>query len=339
MRNTTIWATLGPATSTEDRVTRLVEAGADGFRLNFSHLSHGDALRLVEAIRQASKDVGRRLPVCQDLQGAKVRIGLIAGGSTHLSPGQEFVLTTRDVIGDRRRASVSRWNLPQEVSPGALVLVDDASLQLEVLEVGDAEILCRVVVGGRLSSRKGISVRGLPQDLDPARTRDVSDIAFAVEQQIDWIWLSFVSGASEIHRLKRIIDKKGALIPVMAKIETGEALENLDSIAAEADGICLARGDLGAEIPVEKVPAAQKMVAARCRNRGKPLLLGGQVLHSMISSPTPLRSEALDVFNAVLDGFDGVVLSGETAVGAYPEESVRVLAALIEEAEEYVRRR
>jgi len=339
MRITRIWATLGPATSRKERILRLVEAGADAFRLNFSHASHDDALRLIEAVREVARDIGRPLPVCQDLQGAKVRIGLIAGGHANLANGQEFILTTRDVMGDHRRVNVPRWSLPPGIVPGARILVDDAALQLEVLEVGDADIRCRVLVGGRLSSRKGISMRGAIRETEAVDDEGALDVAFAVNQRIDWIWLSFVSGATEIRRLKRLVSQAGGSIPIVAKIETAEALENLEVILNEADGICLARGDLGAEITVEKVPAAQKMVAARCRNRAKPLLIGGQVLHSMMSSPTPLRSEALDVFNAVLDGFNAVVLSGETAVGAYPEEAVRVLSSLIEEAEAYLRSR
>ena len=333
MPRTKIVATIGPASNSPARLEALIRAGMNVARLNFSHgtpAEHGEVIRL---IRRLAEQSGRPVAILQDLAGFKIRIGTIAAGTVRLKPGGSFTLTTRDIPGDASGASISYPGLPKIVQPGDTLLLSDGALELEVREKSDTDIRCRVVIGGPLSSHKGINLPARRIDAAALTEKDQADLAFGIEQGVDYIGLSFVRGADDVAAAKRLIAARGADTPLIAKIERQEALENIDAIVAAVDGIMVARGDLGVEIPLQKVPLMQKMLIDKANRAGKPVITATHMLRSMVSNRRPTRAEVADVANAILDGTDAIMLSEETAVGEYPIEAVEMMVRIAEDVE------
>ena len=337
VRRTKIVCTIGPASRSPERLRELMLAGLDVARLNFSHGDHGEHKENIERIRAAARQVGRPITILADLQGPKLRVGRLVEAGVQLEPGGEATLTTEPVVGKTADAlPVQYRGLPRAVRSGDLILLDDGLLELRVLSTTRTTVRCRILVGGVLGSNKGMNLPRTPQDIQSITAKDRADLAFALEQGVDWVALSFVRSAQELIELKRLIAKlNGASrrVPVMAKIEKPEALENIDAIIDHADGIMVARGDLGIEIRPEEVPMAQKALIQACNRAGIPVVTATQMLDSMIRNPRPTRAEASDVANAILDGTDAIMLSGETSIGAFPLEAVRTMARIAQEVE------
>jgi pyruvate kinase len=330
---TKIVCTIGPASSSPKVLAKLARAGMSVARLNFSHGTHAEHRRTIARIRRLSRALGRPISILQDLSGPKIRIGEIGSGTVILRPGSEFVLTARRVAGDSGSATVSYPGLARDVRPGDPLLLSDGAIELEVLETSGRDIRCRVVVGGPLSSRKGVNLPSRSLRLPSLTDKDKADLRFGAGLGVDYIALSFVRSASDIRAAKALIAREGHAIPVIAKIEKHEALDELEAIARSSDGIMVARGDLGVEIPLEKIPQAQKRIIRTANGLGKPVITATQMLRSMVENPRPTRAEVTDVANAVLDGTDALMLSEETAVGRYPAEAVRVMARIAAETE------
>ena len=339
MLRTKIICTVGPAYRAPDMLCQLVRAGMDVARLNMSHgdlVEHGEN---IARIRRASEEAGRPVAILLDLQGPKLRVGTMQEGGVELIEGQEVILTTRDIVGHDGELPVQFQDLPQHVLPGERILLDDGLLELQVTRAEGPEISCRVITGGVLQSRKGMNLPQASLSIPAVTDKDRRDLRFALEQGVDWIGMSFVRTAEEVRILKDLIRQSGAgseLTPVVAKIEKPEAVESIDAIIEAADGAMVARGDLGIEIPPEEVPLAQKMIIRKCNRAGKPVITATQMLDSMIRNPRPTRAEASDVANAVFDGTDALMLSGETAVGKYPLRSIETMARIAGYAEEHM---
>lgn len=324
-RRTKIVATLGPASETDEVLLALMEAGADVFRLNFSHGDHQGKASLIARIRDLSRRRRRAVAILGDLQGPKIRTGLMKGGSMELVAGQEVVITTRDVPGEGNIIPTTYHDLPHDVSRGDRILLDDGLLELEVLGKEGVEVRCRVKVGGLLKNRKGINLPGVPVSAPALTSKDLEDLRFCLEQEIDYVALSFVRRFEDVLALKEIILSEKSGLKVVAKIEKPQAVDNFDSILEVSDGIMVARGDLGVEMSPEKVPLIQKQIIRKCNEAGKPVITATQMLESMIEHPRPTRAETSDVANAILDGTDAVMLSAETASGKYPIEAVKLM--------------
>jgi pyruvate kinase len=340
-RRTKIVATIGPACYETHILEQLLESGVNVARLNFSHGTHKDHATIIRRLRKLSTQMGIPLTILQDLQGPKIRIGEIAAGSLALVPGQLLTLTTREVPGDSRYVSVDFEDLPQSVSPGGRILLDDGNLELAVTAVGDDWVETRVVVGGLLKPNKGVNLPGAKLSIPAMTEKDEIDLEFGLMQGVDAVALSFVRSEEDIRHLRQTIAR---LAPnrtdtlVIAKLERPEALENLAAIVRAADGVMVARGDLGVEMSPEAVPIAQKRII-ECANRlNRVVITATQMLDSMIQNPRPTRAEASDVANAIFDGTDAVMLSGETASGKYPVKAVQTMNAIILQAEQYTDR-
>nr|MBS0021721.1 pyruvate kinase [Gammaproteobacteria bacterium] len=331
-RKTKVVCTIGPATASEAQLRLLIEAGMDVARLNFAHGSHREHGAVIERIRRISLALGRPTAILQDLAGPKVRIGAFANGPIELEPGRRFTLTAREVDGDEREVSVS-YPLAQEVNPGDTLLLADGSIQLEVSTVTGQDVHCEVVYGGRLSSHKGVNCPSGLFGIPILRDKDKQDLRFGVDQGVDYMALSFVRTAADVRTAKQELGAHAGRIPVIAKIETQAALQHIDEILAEADGLMIARGDLSIETPFTAVPILQKQLVALSNRSAKPVITATQMLFSMVSSPSPTRAEVADVANAILDGSDAVMLSEETAVGAYPIQAVRTMIAIAQDTE------
>jgi pyruvate kinase len=327
-RHTKIIATVGPASRSRERLSALMDAGADLFRLNFSHGDQAEKAAAIREIRRLSGERRQAVAIIGDLQGPKIRIGSIAGDSVELVAGQRISLTAEDVVGNNKRIPVTLPELARVAVAGERILLDDGLLELEVLKIEDGEVECRVVNGGILHSRKGVNLPGAVLALPAITEKDWEDVRFCIEAEVDYLALSFVRRASDIGSLKEFLNSRGADIPVLAKIEKPQAVENFAAILSMSDGIMLARGDLGVEIGPEQVPLIQKRIIRQCCEAGKPVITATQMLESMISQPRPTRAETSDVANAILDGSDAVMLSAETAVGSYPVESVALMARI-----------
>lgn len=338
-RKTKIVATIGPASDSPNQLQTLLAAGMNVARLNFSHGSHDEHGRRIGRLRRLAETAGRPLAILQDLAGPKVRIGGFAAGSIELQAGGRFTLTTRPVVGDRDAVSVSYARLPQEVRPGDTLLLADGQIELEVRQVGDHDIRCAVVVGGTLSANKGVNCPSGLMGLPILDEQDSADLRFGIERGVDYIGLSFVRTADDVATVKRAIAACGSETPVIAKIETQAALGNFSEILAAADGIMIARGDLGIETPFARVPHIQKRLIREANQQAKPVITATHMLVSMVTAPRPTRAEVADVANAVLDGSDAVMLSEETAVGRYPDRAVRTMAAIAQETEQTLTRR
>lgn len=335
MRRAKIVCTLGPATDTLEKVTQLVEAGADVFRLNMSHGDYADHARRLQIVREAGRACNRTVAVFADLQGPKIRLGRFADGPCILEDGVEFTITTDDCPGDVHRVSTTLKTLPEDVKVGDTILVDDGKIQLTATAVSDTDVTTQVVVGGPVSNNKGINLPGVAVSVPALSEKDTDDLRWALRNGVDMIALSFVRSAEDIDAVHAVMSEEGRTLPVIGKLEKPQALENLEAIIDAFDAFMVARGDLGVELPPEQVPAAQKEIINAARRWAKPVIVATQMLESMISSPRPTRAETSDVANAVLDGTDAVMLSGETAVGKYAVEAVKIMARIIEATEEH----
>ncbi|HET6625562.1 MAG TPA: pyruvate kinase [Nocardioidaceae bacterium] len=335
MRRAKIVCTLGPATSTPERIRELVAAGMDVARLNLSHGSYADHELAYRRVREAADRSGHGVGIFADLQGPKIRLGKVAAGPVELEEGQAFTITTREVPGDRHVCSTTYDGLPGDVSAGDQVLIDDGKVRLEVTAVTDTDVETKVIVPGPVSDNKGINLPGVAVSVPALSTKDVEDLRWALHLTVDFIALSFVRSAKDAEDVRKIMAEENVFLPVIAKIEKPQAIDNLDEVVEAFDGFMVARGDLGVECPLEDVPFLQKQVIERARRNAKPVIVATQMLESMISSPRPTRAEASDVANAVLDGADAVMLSGETSVGAYPIETVETMARIIQSTEDH----
>ena len=332
MRRAKIVCTLGPAV--EGRLRELVEAGMDVARFNLSHGSYEEhRLRYVD-VRRASDEVGRAVGVLVDLQGPKIRLGNFADGLVELPDGAAFTITTRDVLGDASIASTTYLGLPHDARVGDVILVDDGKVGLRVTDIRGQDVVTRVEVGGEVSNHKGLNLPGVAMSVPALSEKDEADLRWALRLGADMIALSFVRSADDIEGVHKIMEEEGVRLPVIAKIEKPQAVDNLEEIVRVFDGIMVARGDLGVELPLEQVPMVQKYAVELARRAAKPVIVATQVLDSMISAPRPTRAEVSDCANAVLDGADAVMLSGETSVGRHPLEAVRTMARIIETTED-----
>lgn len=313
----------------------MVAAGMDVARFNLSHGSYADHESVYAEVRKASDERGRAVGILVDLQGPKIRTGRFANGSVTLVNGARFTITVDDVLGDQDRVSTTYKGLPGDVSPGDMLLVDDGKIALRALEVNDTDVVTMVVEGGVVSNNKGINLPGVAVSVPAMSEKDEADLRWALRLQADMIALSFVRDATDIERVHEIMDEEGVRLPVIAKIEKPQAVENLKEIIAAFDGVMVARGDLGVELPLEEVPLVQKRAIELARRSAKPVIVATQVLESMIENHRPTRAEASDCANAVLDGADAIMLSGETSVGKWPIESVTTMARIIESTEEH----
>jgi pyruvate kinase len=334
MRHAKIVCTLGPSTSTPERIEQLVVAGMDIARLNLSHGSYEDHTAVYQAVRRASNVTGRAVGVLVDLQGPKIRTTRFSHGPVELTAGATFTITTRDVDGDRDIVGTTYKGLAGDVSVGDTLLIDDGKVELVATEVTDTDVVCTVVEGGTVSNNKGINLPGVAVSVPAMSEKDEADLRWALKLTADWIALSFVRNADDIRRVHEIMDEEGVRLPVIAKIEKPQAVDNLDEIVEAFGGIMVARGDLGVELPLEQVPLVQKRAIEVARRNAKPVIVATQVLESMIENPRPTRAEASDAANAVLDGADALMLSGETSMGAHPIEAVTTMAKIIENTEE-----
>ncbi len=332
-RRAKIVCTLGPATATAEQVRALVDAGMDVARLNLSHGTHEVHARNYALVRAASDASSHAVAVLADLQGPKIRLGRFAGGSAELEPGADFAITVHPVLGDARRASTTYEALPRDVHPGDALLLDDGTIRLEAVEVTADEVRTRVVEGGRISDHKGINLPGVQVSAPALTPRDIEDLHFALSLRVDLVALSFVRSPDDAAALRALLRSAGADVPIVAKIEKPEAVANLEAILDAFDGLMVARGDLGVELPLEQVPLIQKRAILLARERGKPVIVATQMLESMITHSRPTRAEASDVANAALDGADALMLSAETSVGAHPVEAVRVMSRIVAAAE------
>ena len=333
MRRAKIVATLGPATSSLEAIRGLVAAGMDVARLNLSHGSHAVHEEVYANVRMAADEVGRGVGILVDLQGPKIRLGRFASGPVLLENGDEFIVTTDDVPGDKHMVSTTYAGLPGDVSPGALVLVDDGRVELKVTKVEGPNVHTVVVEGGRVSDNKGFNLPGAAMSVPALSEKDKEDLRWALRTGADLIALSFVRSAADVADVHEIMDEEGVRLPVLAKVEKPQAIENLEEIIAAFDGVMVARGDLGVELPLEAVPLVQKRAIHLCREAGKPVIVATQMLDSMAVANRPTRAEASDVANAVLDGADALMLSGETSVGDHPSLVVETMGRIIEHVE------
>ena len=335
-----IVCTLGPSSSTVDVIEKMIRAGMDVVRLNFSHSTHEEHRAAMKAVREAAERAGEPIAILQDLQGPKIRTGKLASPEVRLVDGAKFIITINEIAGNAERVSTTYQNLPKDVKPGDTILMDDGLLQLKVLSSTATDVVTEVVHGGILKEHKGINLPGVSVSAPSLTDKDIEDLEFGIANDIDYVALSFVRTGDDIRRLREFIIAKidkGKKLPIIAKIEKREALDNIDEIIREADAIMVARGDLGVECATEDVPIAQKMICKKANAAGKPVIIATQMLESMIENPRPTRAEANDVANGVLDGADAVMLSGETSVGKYVVEVVRTMDLIIRRAEEEYR--
>jgi pyruvate kinase len=334
LRKAKIIITLGPASREPDVIEQLIAEGADGVRINMSHGTHEEKTVAIQRARAAAKKIGKPIAVLVDLSGPKIRTGELKDDQpVKLTPGQIFTITTRSVVGDANQVSTNYQDLPRVVKRGTRMLLDDGALSLVVESTDDTDVICRVVDGGLLGERKGINLPGVELPIDSLTEKDLVDLKWAVEQDADYIALSFVRRASDCEHAKKLIAEAGGRAPLIAKIEKAEAIDHLDEIIAAADGVMVARGDLGVETSVELVPVYQKRIIERSIQAGKMVITATQMLQSMVMNPRPTRAEASDVANAVWDGSDCVMLSNETATGLYPAIVVATMCRIIESAE------
>jgi pyruvate kinase len=334
-RRAKIVCTLGPATSTQERINALITTGLDVARLNLSHGSHADHLNSYRLVRAGSDAIGRSVGVLADLQGPKIRLGEFPGGPVLLTAGDEFTITTDDIPGDRHEASTTYQGLADDVRAGDRILIDDGNVQVDVTGVAGTRVRTRVVVGGRVSDHKGINLPGVAVSAPALTAKDQEDLRWALATGVDIVAMSFVRSPDDAMVARKIMNEAGRSgVPLIAKIEKPEAVRVLPEIVDAFDGIMVARGDLGVELPLEQVPAVQSRAIALARERARPVIVATQMLESMISAPRPTRAEVSDVAGAVVEGADAVMLSAETSVGAYPVETVATMARIVSAAED-----
>jgi len=334
VRRTKIVSTIGPATRTPERIAEMIAAGMNVARLNFSHGSQAEHGANAEAVRAAARRAGVPVAILQDLQGPKMRTGPLASDEpVVLRPGDPLTITTLDVPGSRERISTDYAYLPGDVSPGDRILLSDGLIELAVRETDDTEVRTEIIRGGSLRARQGINLPGINVSSPSVTEKDLCDLAFGASLGVDYVAISFVRRASDVQTVRQALARAGSVTPVIAKLERPEALDNLESILAEADGLMVARGDLGVEIAPERVPALQKEIIRAANRAGKPVITATQMLESMIHAQQPTRAEVSDVANAILDGSDAVMLSGETAIGEHPIAAIEMMARIAESVE------
>lgn len=333
-RKTKIVCTIGPASESPQILEALIQAGMNVARLNFSHGTHEEHLRKIRTIRQIADRLRQPVAILQDLGGPKIRVGKVKDGGVDLRRGEEFFLTNQEMMGDEKEVFVSYAPLPDEVKPGDTILLSDGTIELRVLKSDGQKIQCRVMVGGLLTSHKGVNFPTRSILASAFTEKDQQDLFFGIQHGVDLIGLSYVKEAADIRGVKRFLEKKSADIPVIAKIERKEALEHIDEILGASDGMMVARGDLGVETPLEKVPNVQKMLIRKANDSGKPVITATQMLRSMVDHTQPTRAEVTDVVNAIYDGTDAIMLSEETASGQFPVEAFRMMAKIAQSAEE-----
>ncbi|MEH2164715.1 MAG: pyruvate kinase [Nostoc sp.] len=336
LRRTKIVATIGPATSSPEMLKAIIEAGATTLRLNFSHGTHADHQRSIRLIRQTAFELNQPVAILQDLQGPKIRLGKFDNGSIILAKGDRFTLTNRPVIGTQEISCVTYDYLAEEVPVGAKILLDDGRVEMVVEEINrdKGDLHCRITVPGKLSNNKGVNFPGVYLSIKAMTDKDREDLMFGLDQGVDWVALSFVRNPQDMIEIKELISSTGKQVPVIAKIEKHEAIEQMEAVLALCDGVMVARGDLGVELPAEDVPVLQKRLIATANRLGIPIITATQMLDSMVSNPRPTRAEVSDVANAILDGTDAVMLSNETAVGSFPVEAVATMARIADRMEQ-----
>lgn len=334
MRRTKIICTLGPAVDNEEVLGRLMQKGMDVARINFSHGTHEEHKKRADTFKKVRESLDLPIPLLLDTKGPEIRCGRFINGEVQLKQGGSFILVNEDIEGDSSKCTISYKELYKDVARGSRILINDGLVELEVADIKGRDIYCTVLNGGTIGNNKGINVPNAEIHLPSLTVKDVEDIVFGVENEFDFIAASFVRKASDVIEIKKVLEKNGGLgIKVIAKIENGEGINNLDEIIKVADGIMVARGDLGVEIPVEEVPIVQKEIIKKCYTNGKPVITATQMLDSMIRNPRPTRAEASDVANAIYDGTSVIMLSGETAVGKYPVETLEMMGKIAEKAE------
>ncbi|UXP31281.1 pyruvate kinase [Reichenbachiella agarivorans] len=334
-----IIATLGPASQDKETIKKLIHAGADVFRLNFSHGTHQDHLERINTINEVNEELGTNVCKLQDLQGPKIRIGEMENGGAEIVPGQKLTIITEDILGTSERVSTTYKPLATDVVKGDYILIDDGNLQIRVLSTDGKEVVTEVIHGGMLKSRKGINLPDTAISSPSLTEKDREDLEFGLDHDVEWVALSFVRNAKDIEELREIITKRGKTTKIIAKIEKPEAVADIDAIIEATDAIMVARGDLGVEVQMEDVPPIQKSIVRKCNNLGKPVIVATQMLESMTDNPRPTRAEANDVANSIYDGADTVMLSAESASGKFPVESVQSMAkciAAIEKSSDFV---
>ena len=337
MRKTKIVCTMGPATDKEQVLMELIQSGMNVARFNFSHGSHEEQRQRMEMLKKLRRQCKKPVAMLLDTKGPEIRTGIFQGGKAVLEPGQQFTLTCRDIIGNSTMVAVTYPKLYEDEKPGNRILIDDGLVELEVQEVRGEDIICKVVTGGVIFNHKGVNVPNVSVGLPDVTEKDKEDILFGITQGFDFIAASFVRSAECIRTIRNLLkENNGTHIQIIAKIENAEGVENIDEILKEADGIMVARGDLGVEIPADEVPYIQKQIITKCNEHLKPVITATQMLDSMIRNPRPTRAEAGDVANAIYDGTDAIMLSGETAMGKYPLEAVRMMAKIAETTEEHL---
>jgi pyruvate kinase len=336
-RRAKIVCTLGPATGSAPALAELIDAGMDVARLNFSHSTHAEHSAVYAMVREISAERRRPVGVLADLQGPKIRLGWFAAGPVFWATGEHIVITTAACPGDHDRVSTTYDGLAADVRPGDRLLVDDGKIDLRVVDVDGGDIACEVLSGGPVSDHKGISLPGVAVSVPPLSEKDIEDLKFALELGVDMVAMSFVRAPEEVKLAHAVMDEVGRWVPVMAKLEKPEAVSNLPAIVGAFDGLMVARGDLGVEMPLEQVPLVQKRAIGLCRQAAKPVIVATQMLDSMINDRRPTRAEVSDVANAVLDGTDAVMLSAESSVGAFPAHTVATMARIVEAAEDMPR--
>ncbi|WP_328916245.1 MULTISPECIES: pyruvate kinase [unclassified Streptomyces] len=334
MRRAKIVCTLGPAVDSYEQLKTLVEAGMNVARLNFSHGSHAEHQDRYQRVRKVAEETGRAVGVLADLQGPKIRLGKFADGPVELVAGDEFTITTEDVAGDRSICGTTYKGLPGDVSQGDPILINDGNVALRVIEVEGPRVRSLVVEGGVISDHKGINLPGAAVNVPALSEKDIEDLRFALHLGVDMVALSFVRDAKDVRDVHRVMDEEGRRVPVIAKVEKPQAVDNMESVVAAFDAVMVARGDLAVEYPLEQVPLVQKRLVEMCRRNAKPVIVATQMMESMITNSRPTRAEASDVANAILDGADAVMLSAESSVGKYPIETVKTMSRIVEAAEE-----
>ncbi|MEX2597630.1 MAG: pyruvate kinase [Salibacteraceae bacterium] len=332
---TKIVATIGPACDSKEVLKRIIEEGVTVARLNFSHGSHDDHEKVIHIVRELDGEMQAHTAILADLSGPKLRVGELSKDQVELKVGADFRLTPEDIIGDEKRVMVSYPPLLSDVKPGESILLDDGKLHLRVKSIEDQDVITEVVQGGMLKPRKGVNLPDTKLSLPCLTDKDKVDLDFALKHNVSWVALSFVRHPDDIIELRNYIEKSGKKARIIAKIEKPEAVQNIDEIIKETDGVMVARGDLGVEIPLQNVPLVQKEIVRKCQKAGKPVIIATQMMESMIDSMTPSRAEVNDVANAVMDGADAVMLSAETSVGQFPVEVVRTMSSIVTRVEDY----
>lgn len=334
MRKTKIVCTIGPASEKTETLEKLMMSGMNIVRLNFSHGTHEEHKTRIDNIKRTRDKLGKPIPIMLDTKGPEVRLGTFKKGSEEIFPGQKFILTTKEIEGDNTIVEISYKSLPEEVKIGTRILIADGLIELTVIDKNNTDVICQAVNGGIISDRKNVNVPGATSKLPAITQKDISDINFGIDNDIDFIAASFIRKASDVLEIRKLLEQRKAYhIQIIAKIENQEGVDNCDEILKVADGLMVARGDLGVEIPTEDMPIVQKLLISKANALGKPVITATQMLDSMIRNPRPTRAEVTDIANAIFDGTDAVMLSGETAAGKYPIEAVSTMASIAERTE------